>query len=190
LVLDVGGVGFELIVSHRTLLTVGGIGEPAILHTSLSIRENEWLIFAFPAQEEKELFSILQTVSGVGPKLALAVVSTLGVTQLIEAIVSDNHKMVSQAPGVGPKVAQRIILELKSRVEEWNQRRGLSRPADGQAPSRAAEEVQIILEGLGYTATEINMALKKARDEQVADDVEELVRYSLKVLGSTAVSTQ
>lgn len=189
-VLDVAGVGFDLIVSHRTLLSLKAVGEETTVYTSLSIRENEWTIFGFSDRDEKELFGILQTVSGIGPKSALAIVGTLGVNQLTEAILSENQKMISQAPGVGAKVAQRIILELKTRIEEWTEKHGQSSPAGQSANTPVHEEVHAILEGLGYTATEINSALKKAADEGLKDDVEDIVRYSLKILGSKALIQQ
>ncbi len=184
MVIDVGGIGFEIIVSKRTLLTQGAVGEKTIVPVSLIIRETEWTLFGFGSQDERELFAILQTVTGIGPKLALAVVGTLGVQQIVDAILSENQKLISQAPGVGAKVAQRIILELKSKVEEWVQRKGIGASNDDKASSRVEQEVEVILEGLGYTPTEINMTLKKAREETAIDDVEELVRFSLKVLGS------
>ncbi len=78
MVLDVGGIGFEVMVSKRTLLTQGAVGERTIMPVSLIIRETEWTLFGFGSQDERELFAILQTVTGIGPKLALAVVGTLG----------------------------------------------------------------------------------------------------------------
>ena len=184
MVLDVGGIGFEVIVSKRTLLTQGAVGERTVMPVSLIIRETEWTLFGFSNQEERELFAILQTVTGIGPKLALAVVGTLGVQQIVDAVLSENQKLISQAPGVGAKVAQRIILELKTKIEEWVGKKGIGASSDDRATSRVEEEVEAILEGLGYTATEISMTLKKAREEGTIDDVEELVRFSLKLLGS------
>ncbi len=184
MVLDVGGIGFEVMVSKRTLLTQGAVGERTIMPVSLIIRETEWTLFGFGNQDERELFTILQTVTGIGPKLALAVVGTLGVQQIVDAVLSENQKLISQAPGVGAKVAQRIILELKTKIEEWVNRKGIGASTDEKAVSKVEEEVEAILEGLGYTATEINMTLKKAREEAAIEDVEELVRFSLKVLGS------
>ena len=188
LVLDVGGVGYELSVSRRTLVSLGGPGDDAMVYTSLIIRENEWTVFGFATQEERQIFTLLQSVTGIGPKLALGLVSTLGPQDLAEAILAEDQKLISQAPGVGAKVAQRIILELKTKMEEWlSQRQIVVEPRKG-AWNQVAEEVRSILEGLGYTGTEINIALKKAKDEAVEEDVEMLVRYSLKVLGGSAVS--
>lgn len=187
LVLDVSGVGFELTVSRRTLMMLGLPGDEATVHTALTIRETEWNLFGFATQDERVVFGLLQSVSGIGPKLALALVGTLGPQQLAEAILAGDQKMISQAPGVGAKVAQRIILELKAKIEDWTRQRGLSTdmPAGW---SSIAEEVRNILEGLGYTGTEINMALKKAREEKLDEDVESLVRFSLKVLGAASIS--
>lgn len=183
-VLDVGGVGFELNVSKRTSVSLGDIGCDALVHTALSIRETEWTIFGFAAPTEKTMFTLLQSVSGVGPKLALALVGTLGAETIADAIQADDQKLLSQAPGVGIKVAGRIILELKTKIEDWQNQRGLPAAAQSQRSS-SMEEARGILEGLGYTLTEINLAFKKAEEEALENDVEELVRHSLRVLGAS-----
>ena len=189
LVLDVGGVGYELSVSRRTLVSLGQPGEDAMVFTSLSIRETEWIVFGFATSEERQIFSLLQSVSGIGPKLSLGLVATLGPQELAEAILAEDQKMISQAPGVGLKVAQRLILELKSKMEDWLQQRQIAVEPRRGAWNQVAEEVRSILEGLGYTGTEINIALKKAKEEAIDEEVEQLVRFSLKVLGAGAMST-
>jgi len=126
LVLDVHGVGFDLTVSRRTLVAVGQAGDEVTVHTALIIRENEWNVFGFASQEERDFFGLLQSVTGIGPKLALGLVGTLGPKHLAEAILTDDQKLITQAPGVGAKVAQRIILELKTKVEEWTRQRGMA----------------------------------------------------------------
>lgn len=183
IVLDVAGVGFELTVSSRTALQCGDLGETVCVHTALSIRENEWTIFGFANKDEREMFSLLQSVSGIGPKMALSLVGTLGISQIVDAILDDDQKMLAQAPGVGTKVAQRIILELKSKVEDWQISRGAASTA-GVAKNQFVDEARAILEGLGYTPTEISHAFKKAQEDSVGEDVEVLVRHSLKVLGA------
>jgi Holliday junction DNA helicase RuvA len=183
IVIDVSGVGFELTVSKRTALSCGDLGDTVTVHTAVSIRETEWTIFGFASREEREMFALLQSVSGVGPKLALALVGTLGSSQIADAVIAEDHKLLSQAPGVGTKVAQRIILELRPKMEEWSRGRGLASGGPAQA-NEQLDEARAILEGLGYTLTEINMAFKKAQEESVADDVEILVRHSLKLLGA------
>jgi Holliday junction DNA helicase RuvA len=188
LVLDVMGVGYELSVSRRTLLALGQPGEDAMVHTSLAIRETEWTLFGFASAEERQIFMLVQSVSGIGPKLALALVSTLAPQDLAEAIVGEDAKLISQTPGVGAKVAQRLILELKGKMEEWLQQRHMVVEPRKGAWNQVSDEVRTILEGLGYTGTEINTALKKAKEQGVEEDAELLVQYSLRVLGATAVS--
>jgi len=187
LVVEVAGVGFDVTVSRRTLVVLGQVGDEITVHTALSIRENDWTIFGFASAEEREMFALVQSVSGVGPKLALGLVGTLGPRELAEAIVNEDTKMVSQAPGVGAKMAQRLILELKSKVEDWSARRLGAAASGAVSRSAAFEEVRSILEGLGYTPTEINGALKSAEAEKaIAEDVEQLVRFCLKALGAAA----
>lgn len=183
LVIEVAGVGFDVIATRNAAISLGDIGEEVLVHTALTIRETEWNIFGFANREEKEMFLLLQSVSGVGPKLALALVGHVGPDRIADAIESEDQKLLSQAPGVGTKVAQRIILELKSKIEVYQAKRGVvSSLPSGQNAS--ISEAKAILEGLGYTLTEINMALKKVENEELDDDVEQLVRHSLKVLGS------
>ena len=190
LVLDVGGVGFELSVAHSTLMSVGQPGDDVTVHVSLAIRESEWTLFGFVQQDERQLFMLLQSVTGIGPRLALALVGTLGVDTLVEAVLTENQKMISQAPGVGAKVAQRIILELKSKIEDFAGTRTANRsesPTGARTARAVVEEVTEILSHYGYTPTEIHSALKQAESEQVArDTAEELLRFTLKILGAGA----
>jgi Holliday junction DNA helicase RuvA len=185
LVLDIAGVGFEVHVSSRTLLTIGTVGEEAVIHTALSIKETEWTIFGFATPLEKELFVLLQSVSGIGPKLAVTLVASFSPEQLTQAIVTEDHKLITQAPGVGAKVAQRIILELKSKIEDWQQKK-LFLQHTQLKPSPTIDEVRSILVGLGYTNTEVVMALGEAKKANIEDDVEVLIRFALKALGAPA----
>jgi Holliday junction DNA helicase RuvA len=93
------------------------IGEMAHVHTVFFVKETEFLLFGFASLQEKELFALLTSVSGIGPKLALALLGTFTPQQLSGAILENDDKLITQAPGVGAKVDQRIILELKTKVE-------------------------------------------------------------------------
>lgn len=188
LVLDVSGVGFEIWMASRTLLSIGKIGDDVTVHTWLSVRETELTLFGFQSPAERKLFQLLQTVSGVGPRLALGTVGCLGVKTVIDAIAAEDVKTISQAPGVGPKVAQRIVLELSAKIEEFSVRLG-TRAEPVHISGHVHEEVRAILEGLGYTGTEVNMALGRAKEEDdLGEDVESLVRFSLKVLGAGSLN--
>lgn len=183
LIIEVAGVGFEVTVSPRTLGLCGQVGQEITLHTSLTIRETDWTIYGFAQSSEKEMFTLVQSVTGVGPKLALALVGTFEPDRLAAAILSEDHKLLSQAPGVGNKVAQRLILELKGKVEGWQAKLGSFNESSSAVPKHSFTEVRSILEGLGYTITEIDLALKQVSDHEPDQDVESLVRKSLRVLG-------
>lgn len=187
LVLDVNDVGYELSVAHSTLLLLGQPGDTVTVFTSVAIRETEWTIFGFRDVAERQLFNLLQSVTGIGPKLALGLVGTLGIDTLVEAVLSENQKMISQAPGVGAKVAQRIILELKTKIEDFAQSLGNKPLEPSIGKSAVFEEVTEILGNLGYTATEIHAALKKAKETNADDSAEDLVRFALKALSAHAV---
>ncbi|MBX9688292.1 MAG: Holliday junction branch migration protein RuvA [Candidatus Obscuribacterales bacterium] len=182
IVIDVGGVGFEALVARTTSVQVGEIGQEVNIHTSLSIRENEWQLFGFASAEDKEMFGLLQSVSGVGPKMALSLVGTLGPARIADSIQADDSKSLSQAPGVGPKLAQRIILELKAKTEEWQIKKGTQSAPVSKSAGR--NEARQILEELGYTLTEINHAFKRLPEDADDGDVEALVSQSLKVLSA------
>lgn len=182
-VVDVGGVGFELLVARTTAFQIGNIGDDVTIQTALSIRENDWTLFGFGSAAEREMFELLQSVTGVGPKMALSLVGTVGASGIAQAVLADDQKTLCQASGVGPKVAQRILLELKSKVEDWQIRSGAGASAPVSS-SMARDEARNVLAGLGYTLTEINLAFKRAAEEDVEDDAELLVRHSLKVLGT------
>lgn len=180
-VVDVGGVGFELLVSRATAVGLGQNGDEVTVQTSLVIRETEWTMFGFGSTEEKEIFTLLQSVTGIGPKMALSLTGTLGPAGVIDAIAAEDEKTLSQAPGVGQKVARRIILELKSKTEDWQLRKGA---APGPSANPVRNEAKFILEGLGYTMTEISHVFKQLPSESSQDDVELVVRQSLRLLGS------
>ena len=189
--LDVNDIGYELNMAHASALSVGAVGDAVKIFVSVAIRETEWTIFGFKSPHERQLFNLLQSVSGIGPKLALGCVGALGVETLVEAILSDNPKMISQAPGVGPKVAQKIIIDLKSKIEDFARSIEMDDASGGRdqnsSNKQIYEEAIEILANLGYTATEIHQAIKKVKESSAdVDSAEEVMRLSLKILGAAA----
>jgi Holliday junction DNA helicase RuvA len=184
-VLDVAGIGLEIIVSRKTMIGLGEIGDTIQIASALVIRETEWTVYGFGCQDERSMFELLQTASGVGPKLAVGMLSALSPDEIAEAILVDNHKFLSQAPGVGQKLAQRMIIELKGKMDSWQEQRGIKVSLD-KAPSSQPVYVEAgsILEGLGYTLSEIDLALKSVSKETTDLDIESLVRHSLKFLSA------
>ncbi len=114
--IDVRGVGYIVFVSDRTLAGLPGVGEAVALYTELVVREDLLQLFGFPSMIEKEWHKLLTTVQGVGAKAAMAILGTLGAEGAARAITLGDARAVQSAPGVGPKLAQRVILELKSKA--------------------------------------------------------------------------
>lgn len=116
LIIDVNGVGYMLNVSTTTLTTVGQVGERAKVFTYMAVREDDVSLFGFSTQEERELFYQLITVSGIGPKMAIGVLSGLSLSDLTVAIINGDVKLLSKIKGLGKKTAERLCLELKDKL--------------------------------------------------------------------------
>jgi Holliday junction DNA helicase RuvA len=116
LVLNVNGVGYELFVSNNTLSTVANIGETAKVLTYMAVREDGIMLFGFSTKEEKDIFLKLITVSGIGPKMAISILSGMSISNLITAVISGDVKLLSNIKGLGKKTAERICLELKDKI--------------------------------------------------------------------------
>jgi len=190
-VLESQGFGMDMQVSQQTFSVLPEIGEDAQIYTIFVVKESEVILYGFADRDEKELFLLLTSVTGIGPKLALALLSTFRPDQLCEAIVQKDDRMISQAPGVGAKVAGRIILELKTKIETWQQKHFIeSQTQLSNSHSEVDEEVKSILTGLGYSLSEIlhTLAAVKKQHEDMSQDVEGLIKESLKALGAGSVA--
>jgi Holliday junction DNA helicase RuvA len=116
-VINVGGVGFRVFMPVSTLLTLGGLGEEVRVHTHTHVREDAILLYGFAAEEDLKLFQMLTSVSGFGPKLALSMLSAMSVEQLVSAIAGGSEELLTSVPGIGKKLAGRLILELKDKIK-------------------------------------------------------------------------
>ena len=183
LVISAGGVGFLLMCSNTTLAEAPAKGEKWRCHTSLNVREDAMELFGFATRQERAMFKRLCQVTGVGAKTALGVLSALPLRDLSVAIVTGDVAALSRAPGVGKKTAQRIVLELKDKVEQQD----LAASAAGAAAPAAMvgdaqREAQAALQALGYTAAEAARAINLVRDQ--ADTVDQLIMLALRQIGS------
>ncbi len=151
-VVAVGGASLKLYVPTSTLSTIGEIGSKVKLHTHLQVREDGVVLYGFASAQELELFQALTSVSGVGPKAALSLLSTLTVEQLTGAIVSGNAEVLNRVPGVGQKMAARLVLELKNKLPHI------------EVPSSLDAEVVAVLQSLGYSVAEATSALASVPD--------------------------
>ncbi len=184
LVLDVNGVGYELLVPEQLLSEIGGTGRELKLYTYMQLREDAVVLFGFLTRDDLAMFKILIGVSGVGPKAGLSIMSALGADELRFAVLADDAKKIAKTPGIGAKTAQKIILDLKDRLDlEDALERKLG--ADALTSEAAAAEDGMLqdaveaLVALGYGGTE---ALRAVRAVELTEDmdVERLLREALR----------
>ncbi|MGD0355120.1 MAG: Holliday junction branch migration protein RuvA [Dehalococcoidia bacterium] len=172
-----GLISFALNVPGSTLIKLGHAGTEVFLHTHLYVREDNISLYGFYSQQELVLFEQLITVSGIGPKVALALLTTLSAEHIVSAIISSNAELLSQVPGIGKKTAARIIIDLKSKLEKGWEGEILPDFSQGDGDAVAA------LTGLGYSIREATQALSGI--SQAADlSLEEKVRLALQRLSS------
>ena len=176
--INVGGVGFEVGMSQASISKLPPIGDEVTVHTYLQVRDDAMALYGFLSADEKALFERLISVSGVGPKVALAALSSYAPSQLADLIAAQDVAAVQRIPGVGKKTASRIILELKGSLDQGI---GGLFAAEEAITSKAMEGAREALLSMGFSATEADLALKGA-----ADDASEsaLLQYALKKLGA------
>jgi len=172
LLLDAGGVGFEVAMTPRALADLPVVGETVVVHTHLHLREDGVALFGFPSAEERDLFRVLLGATGVGPRLALAVLGTLRPADLRRAILTADADALTMVPGVGKRTAQRMILDLRARFEMPD--------LEAVPGAGSLAEVRGALEGLGYQPAEIRQALEGLPAD---GEVESLLRSALQRLG-------
>ena len=177
LVIDCGGVGYELICSRTTLSAAPRVGERMKCYTILSVREDAMELFGFATREEKALYEKLRSVSGIGPRTALNMLSSMTVRDLSIAIVTGDINSISRAQGVGKKTAQRVIMELKEKIDN-DALTGSTVPLNAQIEKGAAAEAIEALMALGYNAPDAQRAIAAVSDS--ADTVDKLVLMALR----------
>ncbi|MCX2697278.1 MULTISPECIES: Holliday junction branch migration protein RuvA [Ochrobactrum] len=186
-VIDVHGVGYVAFCSARTLGNLGGVGEAAVLLIETYVREDMIRLYGFGSQLEREWFRLLQNVQGVGAKVALAVLGTLTPSELANAIALRDIAMVSRAPGVGKKVAERIVTELKNKAPafagEASGTIGLKQELGSGVASAPVSDAVSALSNLGYSRDQAANAVAAALKEAGQDaDSAKLIRLGLKEL--------
>ena len=186
-ILDVGGVGYQVHCAARTMQMLPGAGEPAVLSIETYVREDQIKLFGFASDAEREWFRLLQTVQGVGAKVALSVLGTLKPSELANAIAMRDKGTVARTPGVGPKVAERIVTELKDKAPAFtNIDPGvvhLAGALDEQRAPRPVADAVSALVNLGYGQPQAAAAIAAAaRSAGEGADTATLIRQGLKEL--------
>ncbi|MGI8935363.1 MAG: Holliday junction branch migration protein RuvA [Phormidesmis sp.] len=178
---EASGVGYDMQINPRALSELPATGERVQVFTHLQSREDLQVLFGFSSRAERDVFRLLTSVSGIGPQMGMALLDTLGLNELIQSVVSGNTRVLSRTPGVGNKTAERIILELKTKLSEWRQHSGIVAPTGGPV-SAVQEDVEMMLMALGYTNSEIGKALAAVGSSTALsknDDTEAWIREAI-----------
>ncbi|MBK6328827.1 MAG: Holliday junction branch migration protein RuvA [Chloroflexi bacterium] len=174
LVIKVGGVGVRVFVPKTVLEDVGGVGRSIMLHTHLIVREQDLSLYGFESTEDLQLFEVLLTVNGVGPKVALAILSTLSPELLKSAIMREETAVLQRVPGIGKKTAERMMFQLRDKLDLSQASSNMPLVADIDA------DVIDILTSLGFSIVEAQSALQKLPRE--VKNVDERVQLALQYL--------
>jgi holliday junction DNA helicase RuvA len=181
--LDVQGVGYEVFIPLSTFYSLPDINESASLRVHTHLREDAIQLFGFLTATEKGAFILLTGISGIGPKLALSVLSTLSVTDLVSAIQSGDMEKLATVPGIGKKSAGRIVLELKDKVERLQAVPAAVATVAGDESSRVDDDALSALVNLGYRAQEAKDIIKRITQSQAGPmPLKDLIRETLKEL--------
>ena len=172
IVLDVQGVGYEILITPAVLTELPEVGEEAVIHTHLHVREDQLTMFGFSTDSERSCFRILLGVSGVGPKLALTILGTMSSNELSAAVVAEDADALTAVPGIGKRSAQKLMLELRPKLELPD--------AELLSLNSVTAEVRHALEGLGYQMEEIRGVTDSLPEDA---SVEETLRMCLRELG-------
>ena len=180
LVLDVAGVGYQVSVPLSTYRRIPDDGEDVCLHIHTHVREDSLSLFGFLTEAEKDLFLLLIGVSGIGPKLALTILSSLSVDEIAAAIQSSDDQKLSSVPGIGKKTAARMLLELKDKVKYFMAAAAPSAPS--ATHDADADDVLSALINLGYKKQHAEEAIAKVKQGRSGLTVEGLIREALQTL--------
>lgn len=185
LLIDVGGVGYEAQAPMTSFYPMPGVGQPVTLHTHLAISENAHQLFAFYSLDERRLFRTLIKVSGVGPKMALSILSGMPPEEFVQCVRGDNVSALVKVPGVGKKTAERLIIEVKDRLKDWDasgQAQSPSISAISGQPTAISADAESALIALGYKPTEAAKVIAAVQKANAPANSEELIRLALKSL--------
>ncbi len=182
-VIDVNGVGYEVLVPLSTFDKLPPEGEEATVLTHLHHTENNMVLYGFFTEAERELFKMLLTVSGIGPRVALGALSGTSVENLKAAISRGDTKFIQSIQGIGPKTAQRIVVELKERVGILPSYEEISRQLEQSPEDKMISDAVLALISLGYNQATAHKAVKKVLEKHPeTSDAEQIIKLSLKYL--------
>lgn len=183
LVIDVNGVGYDVETSLHTFFQLENQEEVIGLHIHMVVREDALLLYGFLSQEERTLFRLLIKVNGIGPKLAIAILSSITPGEFIQCIHQNNASLLTRLPGIGKKTAERLVMEMKDKLAEVSS--GTAFQTHTQTAFSIQEEAIKALEALGYKRQEASKAVRQVDDGQ--QSCEQLIRHTLQLLSRNCV---
>jgi holliday junction DNA helicase RuvA len=178
-IVEAAGVGYDVVISVPTFTALPSVGAEASLHIYTQVSEDQIALFGFLEREEKRLFERLITVSGVGPKLAIKMLSGLSPERTVQAIRSQDHTQLTRIPGVGKKLAERLVVELKDKLEDF-----AVAPVRAAVQGAAVDDVLSALTNLGYQRPAAEKAIEQAaaKDKSTTENFDTLFRAALKLI--------
>lgn len=178
-IVEAAGVGYDVVISVPTFTALPSLGAETSLHIHTQVSQDQIALFGFLDRQEKHLFERLITVSGVGPKLAIKILSGLSPERTVQAMRAQDHAQLTRIPGVGKKLAERLVVELKDKLEDF-----AVAPAPSTVAGPAVDDVLSALINLGYQRPAAEKAIEQsvARDKALAADFDGLFRTALKVI--------
>lgn len=180
LLIDVNGVGYEIDASMNTFYRLPEIGQEVLLFTHLVVREDAHLLYGFSTQEEKSLFRILLKVNGVGPRLALTILSSMEPNHFVQNIINNDTSALTRMPGIGKKTAERLVIEMRDKLSGWQSHPSLER-SPAMIPNgrrQITQDAIAALIALGYKPQQANTEITKIDDGNMSS--EELIRCALR----------
>lgn len=183
LLLDVNGVGYDVLAPMSTFYRLPGLGDPIVLHTHFVVREDAQQLYGFYDKQERALFRALIKVNGVGPKLALTILSGIEADDFVASVHRGDSDALVRLPGVGKKTAERLIIEMKDRLKDWQLGEGTNNPVSMPVAASANQlvaDAESALVALGYKPTEAAKAIAKLPDDY--DNSEDMIRAALKAM--------
>jgi len=187
LLVDVQGVGYDLLAPMTSFYQLPDVGEEVVLYTHFAVSETSQQLYAFHDKQDRQLFRQLIKVSGVGPKMALAILSGMEAMIFVRCVMEDNTAALVKVPGVGKKTAERLIIEMRDKLKSWEFPAG-QLPEDGSAVLPVAgnksfiAEAESALVSLGYKPVEASRAVSAVLDEHEVQRSEDLIRLALRAM--------
>lgn len=181
---ECNNVGYMALVNMRTFSNIGEVDDNITLYLKLIHKEDNMMLCGFKTRQERIIFDILTSVSGIGTKVAFALLDEFEINDLINAVIEQDHKLISRTKGVGDKMAQKIVLELKDKLTKLETTSDImvSKADNSIVSAQTITQVQTVLQSLGYTPKEYKGAIENAIKTVNKDDEQELLKEALKTL--------